>query len=129
MAMTSTPCLPDYNGPKPKNLFTFKLLLPGTVVTVVRKIYLTQSPRDIKMSVATSYFAQSGSITGMIQCMNCMVICLQAEKETHSSWCPGYLCTGAASWIREHHAGREGYRLSRMTSQPASVEHPYNKAS
>lgn len=29
--MTSAPCLSDYNGPKPKNLFTFKLLLPGIV--------------------------------------------------------------------------------------------------
>lgn len=65
----------------------------------------------------------------MIQCMSWVVICLQAEQETHSSRCPGSMCTGAVSWSREHHGGGEGYRLSRMASQPASVEHPYNKAS
>lgn len=82
------------------------------------------------MSVATSDFAQRGSSTGMIQCMNCMVICLQAEQETHSSWCPGYMCTGTASRrSREHHGRGEGYKLSRMASWPASVEHPHNKAS
>lgn len=79
-----------------------RIYLPSSCFCLVlchngEKIYLTQSPRDIMMSVATSDFAQRGSNTGVIQCMNYMVICLQAEQETHSSWCPGYMCTGAAS--------------------------------
>lgn len=63
------------------------------------------------MSVATSDFAQRGSNTGVIQCMNYMVICLQAEQETHSSWCPG--CTLALP-----HRAEDTMAEERVTSFP-----------
>lgn len=126
--MTSAPCLPDYNGPKPKNLFTFKLLLPGIVVTMVRKSTSHKARGMFWCQWLLHTFLREGASQGWSRVWTeRRSACRQSRK--HSSWCPGSMCAGAAAWSREHHRGGEGYQLSRMASQPVSVEHPHNKAS